>query len=166
MQPKNGEAVLITGAAGSVGRTAVYVAKQHGAHVIAGVLAKQKAEAESLGADSIVAIDDDTQIATLPELDAIADTVDGETIGKLIPWLRKSGRLASVLGKPPAAEKAGIDVKPVWSRPDGKRLCELAKDVGDGKFRIPIAQRFPLREIRAAHRAAQNGVEGKIALIP
>lgn len=165
VQPKSGEAVLVTGAAGSVGRTAVFVAKQYGARPIAGVRAKQKAEAQSLGADSVVALDDDAEIATLPELDAIADTVNGETTGKLIPWLKKSGRLASVLGKPAAAEKAGIDVRPVWSRPDGKRLCELAKDFRDGKLKIPIAKRFSLSEIRDAHRAAQNGVDGKIALI-
>ena len=47
------------------------------------LIKQQKAEAESLGADSIVAIDDDTQIATLPELDAIADTVDGDAGGGL-----------------------------------------------------------------------------------
>jgi NADPH:quinone reductase-like Zn-dependent oxidoreductase len=166
VQPKSGEVVLVTGAAGSVGRTAVFVAKQHGARVIAGVRAKHKAEAQSLGADSVTAIDDDAEIAGLPELDAIADTVDGETIGKLIPRLKKSGRLASVLGKPAAAEKAGIDTRPVWTRPDAGRLSELAQDVRDGKLKIPIAKRFALSEIRDAHRAAQSGLGGKIALIP
>lgn len=166
VQPKSGEVVLVTGAGGGVGRTAVYVAQQHGARVIAGVRAKHRAEAQSVGADSVVAIDDDAEIAALPELDAIADTVNGETIGKLIPRLKKSGRLASVLGKLAAAEKAGIDVRLVWSRPDAKRLFELAKDVRDGKFKIPIAKRFALSEIRAAHLAAQSGVGGKIALIP
>jgi NADPH:quinone reductase-like Zn-dependent oxidoreductase len=166
VQPKSGEVVLVTGAGGNVGRTAVFVAKQHGARVIAGVRAKHKAEAQSLGADSVVATDDDAEIAALPELDAIADTINGETIGKLIPRLKKSGRLATVLGKPAAAEKAGIDVRSVWSRPDGKRLFELAKDVRDGRLKIPIAKRFTLSEIREAQRAAQGGVEGKIALIP
>lgn len=166
VQPKSGEVVLVTGAGGNVGRTAVYVAKQHGAHVIAGLRAKHKAEGQSLGADSVVAIDDDAEIAKLPELDAIADTVNGETIGKLIPRLKKSGRLASVVGKSSAAEKAGIDVRFVWSTPDAKRLFELAEDVRDGKFKIPIARRFTLSEIREAQRVAQGGVEGKIALIP
>jgi len=166
VQPKGAEVVLVTGAGGNVGRTAVYVAKQHGARVIAGVRAKQKAEAQSLGADSVVATDDDAEIAALPELDAIADTIDGETIGKLIPRLKKSGRLATVLGKPAAAEKAGIDVRSVWSRPDPKRLFEMAEDVRDGKLKIPIAKRFTLSEIREAQRAAQGGVAGKIALIP
>ncbi len=49
--PRSGERLLITGALGSVGRTAVHVAKQHGAYVIAGVRASQRSEAEKLGVD-------------------------------------------------------------------------------------------------------------------
>ena len=51
--------MLVTGALGSVGRTAVYLAKQQGAHVLAGVRQNQKSDAESLGADEVIAIDDD-----------------------------------------------------------------------------------------------------------
>src|ERR1035437_2672349 len=48
IRPRAGEIILVTGAIGGVGRTAVHVAKQHGAHVIAGVRASQRAEAERL----------------------------------------------------------------------------------------------------------------------
>lgn len=166
VEPKRGEIVLVTGALGSVGRTAVFVAKQHGANVIAGVRAKQKGDAHSLGAHAVVALDDDGEISTMPELDAIADTVDGETVGKVIPKLRKSGRLASVLGKPDAAQKAGINVNQVWAQPDTPRLYQLAEDFRDGKLIIPIAKRMPLSEIREAHTLAEKGVSGKIALLP
>jgi NADPH:quinone reductase-like Zn-dependent oxidoreductase len=40
---KRGDKALVTGALGGVGRTAVYVAKQRGAHVIAGVRPSKKA---------------------------------------------------------------------------------------------------------------------------
>src|SRR5438270_598476 len=50
-RPAKGELVLITGAVGGVGRSAVYAAKQLGARVIAGVRAKQKVEAQKVGAD-------------------------------------------------------------------------------------------------------------------
>jgi NADPH:quinone reductase-like Zn-dependent oxidoreductase len=166
VRPKPGEVVLVTGAAGGVGRTAVFVAKQCGAKVIAGVRASQKGEAHSLGADSVVALDDDSEISGLPELDAIADTVSGETIGKLLPRLKKSGTLASVLGKPDAAEKAGVEVKEVWAHPDPDRLAKLAEDFRDGRLKIPTAKRFPLSEIRQAHEIAEKGTSGKIALLP
>ena len=166
VHPKAGDVVLVTGALGSVGRVAVFVAKQHGAHVIAGVRAKQKAEAESIGADAVVALDEDAEIAALPELDAIADTVGGETIGKLLPKLKKTGILATVLGKPPAADKAGTKVNEVFARPDAKRLYELAVDVRDGRLVIPISNRLPLSDIRKAQDQAEKGGQGKIAVLP
>ncbi len=166
VQPKSGEVVLVTGAVGSVGRTAVFVAKQRGAKVIAGVKGEQKADAQSLGADSVVALDNDEEISTLPDLDAIADTIDGPTIGKLIPKLKKPGRLASVLGKPAAAEKAGVSVREVWAEPDSERLYKLAQHFRDGKLKIPISKRFPLSEIRQAQETAEKGAAGKIAIVP
>jgi NADPH:quinone reductase-like Zn-dependent oxidoreductase len=135
VQPSSGELVLVTGAAGSVGRTAVFVARQHGAKVIAGVRAAQKGDAQSLGADSVVALDDDKETDALPELDAIADTIDGETLSKLLPKLKKSGRLASVLGQPEAAKKAGVNVNAVFAQPDPNRLYKLAEDVRDGRLK-------------------------------
>ena len=84
VRPRSGETVLVTGAAGGVGRTAVHVAKQHGATVIAGVKHDQKDEAQSLGADRVTALDDEAGLSTIPELDAIADTIGGATIGRLI----------------------------------------------------------------------------------
>ncbi len=163
IQPHAGETILVTGAAGSVGRAAVYVAKQHGAHVIAGVRGSQKAETQGAGADSVVALDDDAEIAGLPELDAIADTVGGETIMKVIPKLKKSGRIASVVGKP---EAPGIDVRAVWAQPDPERLYKLAEDVRDGRLTIPVSKRMRLEDIREAHKAAEHNAGGKIELLP
>ena len=82
-----GDTILVTGAFGNVGRTAVYAAKQRGARVIAGVLSVQKDDARSLGADQIVATDSDDEIASLSALNAIADALGGQLIGKLIPKL-------------------------------------------------------------------------------
>src|SRR3984957_12192505 len=59
-----GQTVVITGALGSVGRTAGWVAKKLGAHVIAGVRDSQKKEAEELGADTLLALDNRQQIAS------------------------------------------------------------------------------------------------------
>jgi len=87
ISPGPGDTILVTGAFGNVGRTAVYAAKQRGARVIAGVLSVQKDDSRSLGADQIVATDSDDEIASLPTLNAIADTVGGRLIGKLIPKL-------------------------------------------------------------------------------
>jgi NADPH:quinone reductase-like Zn-dependent oxidoreductase len=166
VKPKAGDRVLVTGALGSVGRTAIYVAKIHGALVIAGVRKSQKQEAQLLEAERVVALDDDHDVAAMPELDAIADTVNGPTIEKLLPRLKKDGVLGSVLGKSPAAEKAGIRVAEVYSQPDAKRLAELAEDVREGDLAIPIGKRFRLKEMRAAHAIAEKGAVGKVLITP
>jgi NADPH:quinone reductase-like Zn-dependent oxidoreductase len=160
-----GDTILVTGATGGVGRAAVFAAKARGAKVLAGVRAKYRAEAESLGADGVAIIDDDAAIAKLPALDGIADTVSGETIQKLLAKLKPGGKLGSVLGEPAGAKEKGFVVKAFMTHADTKRLGELAQAVADGKLQIPIARRFPLAEAAAAHEAAERGVNGKILLL-
>ena len=97
---KAGQTVLVVGAAGNVGRSAVFTAKQRGATVIAGVLKRQMQieEAKTIGADQVVATDDDTAIENLSPLDAVADTVGGSTAQKLIARVKPGGVYASVVG--------------------------------------------------------------------
>jgi NADPH:quinone reductase-like Zn-dependent oxidoreductase len=87
---QSGQTVLITGAVGNVGRSAVFTAKDRGAVVIAGVL-KRQVQAASLGADRIVATDDGRSMASLPELYAVADTVNGKTAETLIGKVKGGG---------------------------------------------------------------------------
>ncbi len=160
-----GETILVTGATGSVGRVAVYAAKARGAKVYAGVRGKQRAEALKLGADGVVALDDDAELAKLPTLDGIADTVGGETIQKLLAKLAPGGKIGSVVGPPPGAQERGFVVRAFLAHDDSKRLGELAQAVADGKLSIPIAKRFPLAEARAAHELAEKGADGKVLLL-
>ena len=157
--------ILITGAVGGVGRTAVHVARQHGANVIAGVRSTQKKEAESLGADRILALDSKSEIASLKELDAVADTVGHEVIVSLIPHIKKNGVLATVLGKPEAANGRDLRVEEVFAQPDSLRLEQLAYEVAAGKFSIPIRQEFKLSDIQYAGPMAEKGGIGKIILV-
>ncbi len=167
IHPKAGETVLVTGALGSVGRAAVYLARQYGARVIVGVRANQKKEAEQLRADAVLAIDDDQEIQNLPQLDAIADTVDHDVIGKLIPKIKDGGILGSVLGKPKAAEGRDIHVEAFMAQPDADRLQQLARAVQKGEFDIPVAKTMKLSEAAEAQKLAeQGGVNGKIVLTP
>jgi NADPH:quinone reductase-like Zn-dependent oxidoreductase len=164
--PQAGQRLLITGALGSVGRAAVHVGKQHGAHVIAGVRASERPEAEKLGVDEVVAVDDEKQLQSLKELDAVADTVGRDVIDRLIPHIRKNGVLATVIGRPKSADGRDLQVHEVWSVPDAKRLEELAGEIARGEFMIPIRKRFKLAEIRQAQALAEKGGAGKIVITP
>jgi NADPH:quinone reductase-like Zn-dependent oxidoreductase len=166
IRPRSGETILVTGAMGGVGRTAVHVAKQHGAHVIAGVRASQRKEAEGLGADEIIALDDEKELAGLPELDAVADMVGHETIDRILPHIRKNGVLATVLGAPASAAGRDVRVVPIWAQPDSAKLEQLGREEARGLFSIPISKRFKLSEIREAQQLAEKGGIGKIVLTP
>jgi NADPH:quinone reductase-like Zn-dependent oxidoreductase len=163
---KAGQTVMVVGAAGNVGRSAVFTAKQRGATVIAGVLKRQMDEAKTAGADQMVATDDDTAIANLPPLDAVADTVGGKTAEKLIAKVRPGGVFATVLEAPQnAAKYPSVKVVPVFSKFNRKTLEFMAEAVRDGKLVIPISQRLPLSEAAEAQAAAEKGGIGKILLM-
>ena len=164
--PRSAVRLLITGALGSVGRVAVHVARKLGAYVIAGVRSNQRAEAEKLGVNEVIAVDDESQLSSLNALDAVADTVGREVIDRLIPHIRKNGVLATVVGKPKSADGRDLQVHEVWSKSDPKRLQELAGELARGEFTIPISKRLKLAEIRQAHVLAEKGAGGKIVITP
>ena len=162
-----GQTILVAGAAGNVGRSAVFTAKTRGATVIAGVLKRQIDGAKTIGADQIVATDDDTGIASLPPLDAVADTVGGRTAEKLIAKVKTGGAYATVVESPRnAAEYPSVRVVSVFSKFDRTTLEFMAEAVRDGKLLIPISLKLPLSEAAGAQAAAEKGGVGKILLVP
>ena len=160
-----GQTILVSGALGSVGRAAVHIAQKLGAKVIVGVRARQLVEAESLGANAAVALDDDEAIARLDAVDGVADTVGGAIAAKLFGKVRAGGRFgyASVLPDD-AARDASVVVSRVFAKPDPSKLREFADDIRDGKFTLPISRHMPLQAASAAHELLEKGGGGKIVL--
>ena len=162
-----GQTVMVMGALGNVGRSTVFTAKQLGATVIAGVLKKQMEAAKAIGADQLVATDDDNAIANLSSVDAVADTVGGKTAEKLIARVKPGGVFASVVGGPPnAAKYPGVKIVPVFSHFERSTLQFMAEAVRDGKLIIPIGPRMPLSDAAKAQAMAEKGGIGKILLVP
>ncbi len=161
-----GQTVLIAGALGGVGRSAIRTAKDAGAHVIAGVRKKQLEEAGTLGADSVVALDDEKAMSSVGFMDAVADAVGGETAAMLMGKVKQGGVFASVLGPPKnVAMHPTVKVVPVVCKPDPERMLKLAKDVIAGRLSIPIDRMLPLAEAGAGQAAAEKGGLGKVVLI-
>ena len=120
-----------------------------------------------MGVDQVIAIDDDKDIAELPELDGVADTVGHDVIGKLIPKLKAGGVLGSVLGKPKEAEGKDIRVEAFMAQPDPSLLRQMADAVRDGELTIPVVKKMKLSEAGEAQSLAEEGsASGKILLIP
>ena len=163
---KAGQTVMVVGAAGNVGRSAVFTAKDRGATVIAGILKRQMGELKNIGADQAVATDDDTAIANLPPLDAVADTVGGKTAEKVIARVKPAGVYASVVGAPPnSAQYPAVKLEHVFSHFDRKTLEYMAAAVRDGKLVIPISEKLPLGDAAKAQATAERGGVGKILLV-
>ena len=163
---KAGQTVLVVGAAGNVGRSAVFTAKARGATVVAGVLKRQIDDVQNVGADRVLATDDDTAIANLPPVDAVADTVGGRTAEKLIAKVKPGGVYASVVDTPKnAREYPSVKVVHVFSKFDRTTLEFMAEAVRDGKLIIPIGLKLPLSEAAEAQATAEKGGAGKIVLV-
>jgi NADPH:quinone reductase-like Zn-dependent oxidoreductase len=163
---KAGQTVLVVGAAGGVGRSAVYTAKSRGATVIAGILKRQFDQTKTIGADQFVATDDGTAIAHLMQVDAIADAVGGRTAEKLIAKVKTEGVYASVVGAPKnASDYPSVRVEKVFSHFDRETLEFMAEAVRDGKLVIPIGKEKSLSEAAEAHAEAEKGGAGKILLV-
>jgi NADPH:quinone reductase-like Zn-dependent oxidoreductase len=163
---KAGQTVLVTGAIGGVGRSAVWTAKKAGAIVIAGVRKSQLKEAATVGADVVLALDDAVAMEKLGFVDAVADAVGGETASKLLGKVKQGGVFASVLGAPSYAKMhPTVKVEPVVAVPDSKTLQTIAEDVVAGKLKIPIDRMVALADAGEAHAAAEKGGIGKILLL-
>ena len=164
---QSGQTVLVAGAAGAVGRCAVYVAKSLGARVIAGVQRFQLAQARSIGADQTIALDDPAAFAAIPRVDVVANTVRGKTATALLAKVKDGGTFASVTGEPDGAEDyPKVRVVSFVSKQDRAAIAFIAQAVNAGKMTIPIGLREELKNAGAAQAAFTKGGIGKVLLVP
>jgi NADPH:quinone reductase-like Zn-dependent oxidoreductase len=90
-----GDVVLVTGASGGVGSAAVQLAARRGARVIAVASAEKARAVTALGAERVIARDDDIAESLGHEaVDAVIDVVGGKQFGQLLDVLRRRGRYA------------------------------------------------------------------------
>jgi len=167
-QAQRGQTMIVGGALGSVGRAAVHSALKMGVRVIAGVRTNQLSQARALGVADTLAIDDDAAIARLAMVDAVADTVGGDTAAKLFAKVKNGGHFAyaSVLPAGVAESNSAVKVTRVFARPDASKVREFADDIRDGKFVLPISRRLPLRDAAEGQTLVQKGgAAGKIVLV-
>jgi NADPH:quinone reductase-like Zn-dependent oxidoreductase len=164
---KRGQTVLVSGAMGAVGRAAIFTARELGAVVIAGVRRQQMDSAKSLGADKIVALDEERALNELAPVDVVANTVRGKTGGELLGKVKAGGVFASVTGAPANAQEfPSVRVASLVARQDTSRLQYLTDAAAAGKLVIPISLRLPLRSASDGHAAVEKGGIGKVLLLP
>ncbi len=166
-----GQTVLITGALGSVGRSAVFAAAEIGARVIAGVRGRRLDAAQQLpGVSEAIAIDDDAAIDQLGPVDCVADAVGGDLADKLLARVKPGGTFGCFPKREPqnAALHPTIRITIVFRQPDQLNVVTIlqhyAEAVRDGKLMIPIERIMPLPNAAQAQAIAEKGGSAKIVL--
>ncbi|WP_344401224.1 NADP-dependent oxidoreductase [Streptomyces longisporus] len=171
-----GETVLIHGAAGGVGLTAVQLAVARAATVLATASEAKHELLRDLGAIPIAygpGLADRVRAAAPGGVDAAADLVGtDEAVDVSVELVADRSRIATIAGFERGA-RAGIKLlggapgaDPGTQVRAAARL-QLTAEAEAGRLRILIADTHPLREAAAAHRQIMSGhITGKIVLIP
>src|SRR5215475_3163757 len=99
-QLSSGKAVLVHGGAGNVGGYAVQLAKRAGAMVIATASVENDSYVRRLGADGVIDYRTRRFEERVKDLDAVLDTVGGETLDRSYRVLKRGGIIVSSAAQP------------------------------------------------------------------
>ena len=163
-----GQTVVIHGAGGAVGSTAVQLARWAGAEVIGTGRGHSRQLAMELGADRYIALDAERLEDVAGRADVVFDTIGGEVIGQSPALLKPGGTLVTI--KADAQLPAGRDdISTVVFIQESSRaqLAELARLVDEGHLRPQVGAVYPLARAAEAFSAkAAGGIPGRTILQP
>jgi NADPH:quinone reductase-like Zn-dependent oxidoreductase len=169
-QAKSGDTILITGAAGNVGAYAVQMALQAGIRVIA--VARSSAPGSpdlellrGFGVETIVDSNSAGFETSLPQVDAVLDTVGGDTVQRCSAAVKPGGRLVSVVS-PQLPQRAGMQSVFFYAEVTSERLRTITELFESRMIGARVGSVLPLAEARSAHEmlAGAPHQSGKIVL--
>jgi NADPH:quinone reductase-like Zn-dependent oxidoreductase len=163
----SGQRLLVHGAAGGVGSSAVQLGKWKGVYVIGTASARNLDLVRQFGADEVIDYQTTPFEEAASEIDVVLDTIGGDTQERSWKVLKRGGTLVSTI-QPPSAERAaefGVQAKFVNVVPNGKRLETLGQLFDSGVLRIQVEAVFPLAEAgKALQLSESKRARGKIVL--
>jgi NADPH:quinone reductase-like Zn-dependent oxidoreductase len=165
---REGQTLVIDGAAGGVGVAAVQLARARGARVIGTASEGNHDFLRSLGAEPTTYGDGlvERVRALAPDgVDLGFDTAGRGGVADLVTLTGDPGRVATIADFGAAA--LGVKVAGGSDRRAVEALGEAAELFEAGRLQIYVSQTFPFAQAAEAHRASQDGhVRGKLVLIP
>ncbi|NIZ14795.1 NADPH:quinone oxidoreductase family protein, partial [Phaeobacter sp. HF9A] len=183
-QLRSGETLLVTGAAGGVGLTAVELGKLLGARVIAQARSAEKlAIAQAAGADHLIAGDEDlrAKVKELGGADVVYETIGGETWTAAFRATNPGGRLLPIgfaSGEVPQIPANHLLVKNltviglyigglIQQRPElgQKTFAKVMRWLAEGRITPHISHMLPLSETHQGLDLLRNRIAtGKVIM--
>ncbi|MCD2194583.1 NADP-dependent oxidoreductase [Actinomycetospora endophytica] len=164
-----GTTLLLNGATGGIGSTAVQLAVARGARVIGAASAANHGYLRTLGAEPVTYGDGLVErIRTLAPhgVDAALDIAGSGVLAELIDLAGTPERVVTVADMA-GAEKHGVHFSNGFvDGPAFHALGEIGALIEAGRFWLPVDRTFPLDGIAEAHRISEHGhVRGRLVLV-
>lgn len=164
--------LMIYGASGAVGTSAVQIAKHYGAHVTGVCSGRNVDLVKSLGADEVIDYTSTDIYKTLARFDVIFETVGKTSIPNMARLLKPKGTLligsamlAGMLQGSWTSSTRGVRVVNGVAKGGPEDLELLAHLSVKGELDPVIDRSFPLEEIQAAHEYVDTGHKAGNVLI-
>jgi len=165
---KKGQRVLIIGAAGGVGSTAVQVARAAGGHVIAVASSRHHKYLEELGAQEIIDYDKENVAENAKAIAVVLNTVGSENANALT-YVQPGALVLDAAGQLDEKACAAAHVRCIHIQRQGltnaealKRLTQMADE---GMYSVKIEKSFPLAKTGDALSYGRAGDrEGKVII--
>jgi alcohol dehydrogenase len=163
----SGQSILIHGGSGGIGSAAIKLAKHLGAHVTTTVRGSSVAFARGLGADEVIDFEHQDFDKNVHNMDAVLDTVGGDTFTKSLAVLKKGGIAVSMAARADDAldKKYGVRSVGLYTKTSSELLDRLAKLVEQDAVKVPIDHRYPLDKTSQAFADFEKShVRGKYVI--
>ncbi|MCR6490500.1 NADP-dependent oxidoreductase [Amycolatopsis sp. OK19-0408] len=159
---REGETLLVHGAAGAVGTAAVQLARLRGATVVGTASPANQDYLRQLGATPVVYLEGLKDRVAPLGIDVVLDGAGGVALDVSLELVKDRSRILTLVDHHRAA---GLGVLVSKSGRSAARLAALAALYAKGDLRFPVRRAYSYTEAVAAHREIETGHgRGKIVL--